>query len=178
MGFEDQAALKEHMTTKHHSSIIFIEKPLEVRQKTLAFHRDFYDSTGIYKEEVAYKLCKCTNLPTQTTRKDLYLHSIEASHYPLIQCQKCKVLMEREDVQEHAEANCDPVVEGGFFLEAMNKQQLKLKMASDAKKKKRQQDLSANFPASPQVENSDLSNFWKDRFNWMKKFKRSIDRSD
>ena len=121
-----------------------------MRQKTLSFHRDFYDSTGIYKDEIAFKLCKCTNLPMQTTRKDLYLHSIEASHYPLVQCSKCKVLMEREDCKEHAEAHCDPLIEGGFFLEAMNKQ-IKAKMQAEEKRKKKEEQMSATIPPSPQV---------------------------
>ena len=42
-------------------------------------------------------MCKCTNIPFKTTRANLYLHSLEAGHYPLIPCNGCGVLMERED---------------------------------------------------------------------------------
>ena len=97
IGFEDVASLKEHMISYHKSKIIFIEQPEAIRKRTLKFHRDFYESTGHYKDEVAYKFCKCKNLPAQTTRMQLYLHSIEASHYPLVECARCHVLMERED---------------------------------------------------------------------------------
>ena len=85
------------MTKVHKTSLMFHEQSTEVKRRTLKHHKDFYNSTGIYKDEVAYKLCKCTNLPTKTTRAELYLHSIEANHYPLIQCPCCLILMERED---------------------------------------------------------------------------------
>ena len=65
---------------------------------------------------------------------ELYLHSIEASHYPLVECGKCGVLMEREDCHEHAMAACDPGVEGGFFVEAMKKQ-MKAKLEATANEK-------------------------------------------
>mmetsp|Transcript_22325 Transcript_22325/g.26148 ORF Transcript_22325/g.26148 Transcript_22325/m.26148 type:complete len:127 (-) Transcript_22325:196-576(-) len=110
------------MGKKHHTPIIFAEQTEDLRQRTLKFHRDFYNSTGIYKDEVAYKLCKCTNLPLKTTRAELYIHSVEASHYPLIACPRCGVLMEREDSMEHSVASCDPCGEGDIFLVAMERQ--------------------------------------------------------
>ena len=117
--FEDLASLKEHMTMSHLSSVIFCEQSAEVQEKTLKHHRNFYNSTEIYKEEVAYKLCKCKNIPTMTTRMALYIHSIEANHYPLVACSVCEVLMEREDSKEHSDSSCNPVQEGGYFLQAM-----------------------------------------------------------
>ena len=62
IGFEDVQSLKEHMRTVHKSSLIFIEQSEEIREKTLKFHRDFYESTGHYKDEMAYKFCKCKNI--------------------------------------------------------------------------------------------------------------------
>ena len=108
------------MGTYHHSSILFCEQSARVQELTLKHHRDFYQSTAHYKDEIAYKLCKCKNLPLKTTREQLYIHSIEASHYPLITCKACGILMEREDSKEHSDSNCDPVVEGGYFLQAMH----------------------------------------------------------
>ena len=109
------------MTKKHKTPVIFAGMSQDVQERTLKFHQAFYDSTGNYKDEIAYKLCKCTNLPLQSTRASVYIHSVEASHYPLIECSKCHVLMEREDSHEHAKANCDPVKEGQIFLTAMKK---------------------------------------------------------
>ena len=78
---------------------------------------------------------------------ELYLHSIEASHYPLVQCEKCGVLMEREDCQEHALAACDPVVEGGFFVEAMKKQE-KAKLEAAANESKLDSKSAASMPSA------------------------------
>ena len=77
-------SLKKHMLKVHKSSKLFNEQSAEIQARTLKYHRDFYNKTGIYRDEVAYKLCKCTNIPAQTTRAELYIHSIEADHYPLI----------------------------------------------------------------------------------------------
>ena len=128
IGFEDINQLREHMKTYHLSSILFCEQTTEVQELTLKHHRDFYNSTAHYKDEVAYKLCKCKNLPSKTTREKLYIHSIEASHYPLITCKACGILMEREDSKEHADSNCNPIVEGGFFLQAMQEIEAKNKL--------------------------------------------------
>lgn len=144
IGFEDLASLKEHMTQEHHTSYLTCEQSEEMKIKTLNFHRDFYDSTGIYKDELSYKLCKCACVPMQSTRSKLYLHSIEAGHYPLIKCAKCGILMEREDCAEHAAANCDPVIEGSFFLKAMGKMN---KQRSDQSKPE-----VDDLPAAPKVE--------------------------
>lgn len=51
--------------------------------------------------------------------------------------------MEREDCQEHEKAGCDPVVEGSFFLQAMDK--LAKQRAQQAK-----QDAQS-LPAAPKV---------------------------
>ena len=107
------------MNVCHISSVLFCEQSAQIKAKTLKHHNDFYDSTEIYKDEPAYKLCKCKNMPNKTTRKALYIHSIEAGHYPLVACSECSVLMEREDSKEHADSRCNPIVEGGFFLHAM-----------------------------------------------------------
>ena len=109
------------MTTHHKSSILFCEQSAEVQAVTLKHHHDFYSSTGVYQTEIAYKLCKCTNLPLKTTRAALYIHSLEASHYPLVECAKCHVLMEREDCKEHGMSGCNPFAEGGYFRAAMEK---------------------------------------------------------
>ena len=114
--FKSLEDLKKHMITIHKTPLIFAEHDPEIQERTLQFHRDFYNSTGKYKDEVTYKMCKCANMPAKTTKSELYLHSIEASHYPLIACQRCGVLMEREDSHEHALANCNPQREGAIFL--------------------------------------------------------------
>ena len=89
------------MKVIHSQGLLFFDQTPEVQQSTLKYHTDFYEATGKYKNEVAYRLCKCTIIPAKTTRAELYIHSIEASHYPLIECPKCGILMEREDSQEH-----------------------------------------------------------------------------
>lgn len=110
------------MKRTHKTSVpLFVEQSDEIKARTMKHHRDFYNNTGVYRNEVAHKICKCTNISAVTTRGDLYLHSIEACHYPLIECPKCKVLMEREDSQDHAKSNCDPFIEAGLFLQAMKK---------------------------------------------------------
>lgn len=101
---------------------MFAESSIELQKRTLKFHSDFYNATGTYKNEIAYKLCKCTNLPTKTNRSNIYTHSIEAGHYPLIACERCGILMEKEDTFEHDAAKCDPLREGEIFLEAMKRQ--------------------------------------------------------
>ena len=106
---------------------------------------------------MAYKLCKCKNLPFKTTREKLYLHSIEASHYPLISCKVCGILMEREDSKEHADSNCNPVVEGGFFLQAMQQIEAK-RLAAIAASKNQKENIDAkqvNSPAKKQGNDSD-----------------------
>ena len=115
------------MKAKHHSSVLFCDEPARVQELTLKHHREFYNSTAHYKDEIAYKLCKCKNLPLKTTREKLYIHSIEASHYPLIKCENCGILMEREDSKEHSDSNCNPIVEGGFFRKAMKEIEAKNK---------------------------------------------------
>jgi len=97
IGLEDLQSIKEHMITRHYTPYILMEQPVELQEKTLKFHRDFYDSVGKYKDEKARRICKCTKFPNKTTRSELYIHSIEAGHYPLVQCSKCHVFMERED---------------------------------------------------------------------------------
>lgn len=121
IGFEDLPSIKEHMIEMHTTEIIFMEQPKEIQEKTLKFHRDFYNSVGYHRDEVSYRLCKCTSIQNKLTRAELYLHSIEANHYPLVQCEKCGVLMEREDAEEHLMADCDPLVEGSIFLEVVSK---------------------------------------------------------
>jgi len=145
------------MTKCHKSSILFCEQTAEVQAFTLKHHHDFYNSTGAYKDEVAYKLCKCTNLPQKTTRAALYVHSLEASHYPLIQCAKCHVLMEREDSKEHSMSECNPLAEGSYFLQAMEK-------AKAAKLARKNNDLinivldsNKNLPSA--VKPDDMPNF-------------------
>lgn len=118
------------MRSFHNTDIIFMEQPVEVQQKTLKFHRDFYNSVGPYKDEPSLRFCKCTNIQNKISRADLYLHSLEANHYPLVSCAICGVLMEREDAAEHAAATCDPSAEGGIFLEAMKKKMPENKAAS------------------------------------------------
>lgn len=76
IGFEDVASLKEHQALAHHTSHLHCEQSEEMKSKTLKFHTDFYNSTGIYKDEVSYKLCKCASVPYQSTRSELYIHSI------------------------------------------------------------------------------------------------------
>ena len=113
------------MIARHYTPYILMEQPVDLQEKTLKFHRDFYDSVGKYKDEKARRICKCTGFPNKTTRSELYIHSIEAGHYPLVQCSKCNVFMEREDTQEHKRGKCDPLAEGRLFLRAMQKKEQK-----------------------------------------------------
>ena len=76
IGFDTFELLKAHMTSKHLTQHLFVEQSPEVQQRTVDFHATFYSTTGHFKDEVAYKVCKCTNLPKKTTRSKLYIHSL------------------------------------------------------------------------------------------------------
>lgn len=121
IGFENLPELKEHMMSAHNTDLIFMEQSREIQEKTVKFHRDFYNSVGSHKDEICYRLCKCTKLQNKMTRADLYVHSLEANHYPMVSCSICGVLMEREDAEEHAQAACNPNAEGSIFLEVQSK---------------------------------------------------------
>ena len=144
------------MTTKHRSPIVFAEQTPEIQRKTLQFHRDFYNATGMYKDEPTYKLCKCANLPAKTTKSELYIHSVEASHYPLIACQHCGVLMEREDSLEHAQAKCCPQTEGAIFLKAMDRRIALAQLKAESQKANEKGPIS-NIDSSAGMSN--LPNF-------------------
>ena len=65
--------------------------------------------------------------------------------------------MEREDSKEHADSNCNPVVEGGFFLKAMQQIEAK-RVATIAASKNQKENIDAkqaNSPAKKQGNDSD-----------------------
>ena len=56
--------------------------------------------------------------------------------------------MEREDSKEHADSNCNPVVEGGFFLQAMQQIEAK-RLAAIAAAKTQKENIDAKQTNSP-----------------------------